>query len=78
MVDLPEAERPVNQRVKPFWSRCVDRSSWVTEEACQVMLLEVGLVRLGKDDQGRDADADLRRHWNGGRSSVSKGKIGIW
>lgn len=39
MVDLPEAERPVNHSVKPFWPRRALRSGWVTDEGCHVMLL---------------------------------------
>jgi len=38
MVDLPLAERPVNQRVKPFWPRRALRSSWV-RPWCHVMFL---------------------------------------
>jgi hypothetical protein len=38
-VDLPEAERPVNQIVKPFWERSWLRS-WREREGCQVMFLE--------------------------------------
>lgn len=40
MVDLPEAERPVNQRVKPCWLRRALRSCVVTADACHVMLLD--------------------------------------
>ena len=38
MVDFPDAERPVNQIVKP---RCLRNSlrSWREREGCQVMLL---------------------------------------
>ena len=39
IVDFPEAERPVNQRVKPFWLRSAQRSAWVTVDACHVILL---------------------------------------
>ena len=38
MVDLPEADRPVNQTVHPFCLRRVARSVRVRPE-CQVMLL---------------------------------------
>ena len=38
MVDLPEAERPVSQIVRPGWCRREERSVWV-REGCQVMLL---------------------------------------
>lgn len=40
MVDLPDAERPVSQRVRPRWLRSLDRSGRV-REGCQVMLLRV-------------------------------------
>ena len=43
MVDLPEAERPVNQTVQPFCLRRSLRSVRVRPE-CQVMLLG-GVVR---------------------------------
>ena len=39
MVDLPEAERPVNQRVRPCCLRRALRSGRV-REGCQVMFLE--------------------------------------
>lgn len=39
MVDFPEAERPVNQIVRPGWRRREERSAWVRECGCQVMLL---------------------------------------
>lgn len=39
MVDLPLAERPVNQSVKPFWPRRLVRSWCVTDEGCHVMFL---------------------------------------
>ena len=39
MVDFPEAERPVNQIVRPGWERRVLRSRWVKACGCQVMLL---------------------------------------
>lgn len=39
-VDLPEAERPVNQTVKPFCLRSDSRSAR-EREGCQVMLLQV-------------------------------------
>ena len=45
-MDLPLAESPVNQRVKPFWPRRALRSGWVTEEWCHVMLL-VGRMSVG-------------------------------
>ena len=38
MVDLPEAERPVSQMVRPGCLRSVERSLW-EREGCQVMLL---------------------------------------
>lgn len=38
MVDLPDAERPVNQTVAPFWPRSSLRSFRV-RPACHVMLL---------------------------------------
>ena len=44
MVDLPEAERPVNQTVAPFCLRRSVRSARV-RPACQVMLLQV-IVRF--------------------------------
>jgi len=40
MVDLPDAERPVNQTVQPFCLRNSLRSERVRPE-CQVMLLEL-------------------------------------
>ena len=40
MVDLPEAERPVSQIVRPCWRRREDRSAEVTVEGWNVMLLE--------------------------------------
>lgn len=40
MVDLPDAERPVNQIVKPFCLRAVLRSAR-ERDGCQVMLLEM-------------------------------------
>ena len=39
MVDFPEADRPVNHRVKPDWWRREERAGWVKVWACQVMLL---------------------------------------
>jgi hypothetical protein len=39
MVDFPDAERPVSQRVKPVCLRRELRSARVSPEACQVMLL---------------------------------------
>ncbi len=39
MVDLPEAERPVNQIVRPGWERRAERSGWVRAWGCQVMFL---------------------------------------
>lgn len=42
MVDLPEAERPVNQRVKPCCLRRVLRSCVVTVDECHVMFLGGG------------------------------------
>jgi len=38
MVDLPEAERPVNQTVQPFCLRSSLRS-WRVRPECHVMLL---------------------------------------
>ena len=40
MVDFPDADRPVNHRVKPRWLRRAQRSWLVTLDACHVMLLE--------------------------------------
>ena len=42
MVDLPEAERPVNQIVRPGCLRRALRSVCVRECGCQVMLLRGG------------------------------------
>lgn len=42
MVDLPEAERPVNQIVRPGWERRAERSGWVRAWGCQVMFLRGG------------------------------------
>lgn len=39
MVDLPEAERPVSQIVRPCWLRRVVRSVLVRAGAWKVMLL---------------------------------------
>ena len=39
MVDLPEAERPVSQIVRPGCLRWEERSEW-EREGCQVMLLQ--------------------------------------
>lgn len=39
MVDLPEAERPVSQIVRPCWWRREDRSERVSAAAWYVMLL---------------------------------------
>ena len=41
MVDLPEAERPVSQIVRPRWLRWVSRSLRVRAGAWKVMLLYV-------------------------------------
>jgi hypothetical protein len=38
MVDLPEAESPVSQMVRPGWARRAKRA-WRESEGCQVMLL---------------------------------------
>ena len=61
MVDLPEAERPVNHNVKPFWWRREQRSGWVTDEACHVILL---------------AERYIRGRWGRGEER-GIGKIGI-
>ena len=56
MVDLPEADRPVNQSVKPFCLRRDCRSVCVTEESCHVTFLGRGLVcgsGLGRGGVGR-------------------------
>lgn len=58
MVDFPEAESPVNQIVRPGWRRRVERSVWVREEACQVMLLWSDLV----GGWGGEGEACLRCH----------------
>lgn len=39
MVDLPEAERPVSQIVRPFWLRREERSERVSAAAWYVMFL---------------------------------------
>jgi hypothetical protein len=39
MVDLPEAERPVSQIVRPRWERRVERSRR-ERDGCHVMFLE--------------------------------------
>lgn len=46
-VDLPEADRPVNQMVKPFCLR-KDSRSVRERDGCQVMLLRVGGGRSGR------------------------------
>ncbi len=43
-VDLPDAERPVSQRVMPRWPRSSARSAR-ERDGCQVMLLGVSLPR---------------------------------
>lgn len=48
-VDLPEAESPVSQIVKPFWPRRPKRSC-LESDGCQVMLLE--LPSVGASDGG--------------------------
>lgn len=52
-VDFPDAERPVNQIVKP---RCLRNSlrSWREREGCQVMLLLKQLVMWFCEDGGVD------------------------
>lgn len=45
MVDLPEAERPVNQMVRPVCLRRELRSA-LLREGCQVMLLLYAYVKL--------------------------------
>ena len=52
MVDFPEADRPVNQRVKPFWLRSVQRSGCVRVEECHVMLLQIFRFSLGEGRKG--------------------------
>lgn len=47
IVDLPEAERPVNQSVQPFCLRSSLRSVRVIRDACHVMLLLNALVSRG-------------------------------
>ena len=42
-MDLPDAERPVSQRVRPRWERRVLRSLR-ERDGCQVMLLGIVLV----------------------------------
>lgn len=61
MVDLPEAERPVNHRVKPCCLRSVLRSER-ERDGCQVMLLRSG---------GRSARLSQRRarEWSRGHNS---------
>jgi hypothetical protein len=44
MVDLPEAERPVSQIVRPRWLRRSLRSVRVRAEAWKVMFLAVLLI----------------------------------
>lgn len=51
MVDLPEAERPVSQIVRPFWWRRRERWGWV-REGDQVRLLFVVVVVGGFEEGG--------------------------
>ena len=55
IVDLPLAERPVNQSVKPFCPRSPQRSWCETEDACHVMLLmqDLAWYKGRKGYQGR-------------------------
>ena len=70
MVDLPEAERPVNQRVKPDCFRSDERASWVRVSACQVMFLSgPGQLRSCLALHEHEDIADLRRHCSENRSA---------
>ena len=82
MVDLPEAERPVNQIVKPFCLRKVLRSAR-ERDGCHVMLLgrNVSDARWRWRWRGRYGGVNARCHvgWYGGvtvmelRDVVQKG-----
>lgn len=63
MVDFPEAERPVNQRVKPCCLRRVLRSCVVTADECHVMFLGGG--EWGKRGIVGYGEANLRCHYGG-------------
>lgn len=59
MVDLPEAESPVSQIVKPFWPRRPKRSC-LESDGCQVMLLE--LLSVGDCDGGETSERAEATH----------------
>ena len=61
MVDFPDAERPVNHIVRPGWPRSEERSTWVREWGCQVMLLGTALVGI-MGWNGKGGKVYLRRH----------------
>ena len=68
-VDLPDAERPVSQMVRPFWPRRLKRS-WRESDGCQVMLLrEESSQRAGAVSEGEELrkDAGEGREEAGGR-----------
>ena len=64
MVDLPEAERPVSQIVRPYWWRRAARSEW-EREGCQVMFLWGGESVCWVEDKG-DKGAVSGEVWDGG------------
>ena len=51
MVDLPEAERPVSQMVRPFWRRRRERWGWV-REGDHVRLFWFVVVVVGGLEEG--------------------------
>lgn len=60
MVDLPLADRPVNQSVKPCWCRSAERSLCVSE-GCHVMFLE----RRRRELDGFGGGRGVRREGGG-------------
>ncbi len=59
MVDLPEADRPVNQTVQPFCLRSSLRS-WRVRPECQVMLLspcQIMVVRVVVEEEQSGGEA---------------------
>lgn len=78
MVDLPLADSPVNQTVKPRWPRKALRSAYV-RDACHVMFL-LGKKKFFKSSFGLSFSCGggglLVREKGEGRNRVRRGQAG--
>lgn len=51
IVDLPDAERPVNQTVAPDWPRSSERSAEETAPGWKVMLVALTVILIDEDGE---------------------------